>query len=73
MQFYFKNGFSIFSLAVAVGSKGCMWEVAAAVWAVTVLMWDVVALCAAKGIIGPAWNFFFQFTRSARKNYRSAR
>ena len=44
----FGNGFDIFSCAVAVCSKGCMWAVAAAmgtvtcaVWAVTASMWSV--------------------------------
>ena len=43
-----KNSFVIVSWAVVVGSKGCMWEVAASVWAFAVAMgitigamWDV--------------------------------
>ena len=46
-----KNGFAIFSLAVAVDSKGCMWSVTAAVWAVTVLRRAVVAVWVVKDII----------------------
>ena len=44
---FIKNGFAIFSGAVAVGSKGglmlpgAVWAVAASMWDVTVSMWTV--------------------------------
>ena len=48
----FKNRFAIFSLAVAVGSKGCVWAVTASLWAFKGAMgtvkgpeWDVNAIC----------------------------
>ena len=48
-SFRLKNGFAIFSGAIAIGSKrGLMvqvavWDVAAYVWAVTASMWDVTS------------------------------
>ena len=41
-QILVKNGFAIFSGAVAVGSKGGL-TVPGAVWAITVDVWDVAA------------------------------
>ena len=47
MFVFFKNGFAIFSVAVAVGSKGglmvpgAVWAVTVYVWAVAASMWDV--------------------------------
>ena len=41
-QIHIKNGFAIFSGAVAVGSKGGL-MVPGAVWAVAASMWDVTS------------------------------